>query len=327
MRKSISCSAPAKVILFGEHFVVGGQPALVTAVDRRAYVRCVERDEGILVRSGSSYIFRKNGRTVDYSSPADIVSLRPYSVMAETVLEDVGVEKGVEIVVESEIPRGAGLGSSAAVAVAGSKAILSLLNQEADLESVVRYAMKSEKIVHGRPSGIDIRVAASGGTILYSTPSDWRRLELGWSPRLIILDTGVRRPTGRVVRSVLSYARSEPYLFEELIQIYREVLSTSLEALNRGDLKTVGRCMDINHILLRALGVSSNVIERAIDFLRGLEVYGAKLTGAGLGGCVIAVMDEGRMDSALTHIRDMYNGSWLASTSCEGVRVERSGGA
>jgi mevalonate kinase len=319
--KPVKCSAPAKVILFGEHFVVGGRKAIVTAVDRRAAVRCTPRDKGILVRSGGSWALWDRGRVVGKADYSSVRSLKPYYVMAAEILGESGGDGGVEIEIQSDIPKGAGLGSSAAVAVAGVKALTTMLGIESSVQDVVRYAMICEKIVHGRPSGIDVHIAALGGTLIYGSVTEWEKIDV-MSPQILVVDTGGRRGTGRLVQSVQSFAQTSQEVFKELTLLYDQLLIESLDALKRGDLKAVGRCMNANQVLLRILGVSSNSLERAIASVLSRGVYGAKLTGAGGGGCVIAVGEREVMRQALEHIAAMYPGSWLANTSTEGVRLE-----
>ncbi|MEM3031691.1 MAG: mevalonate kinase [Nitrososphaerota archaeon] len=321
--RQVRSSAPAKVILFGEHFVVAGRPALVTAIDRRAYVTCSPRSRGILVRSGRSMVLWDRGRVVEGSSQV-VNSLRPYQVMARTILEEHGGVEGVELEIMSEIPRGAGLGSSASVAVASAKALTTMLGVDNSSEAVIRYAMTCEKMIHGRPSGIDVHIAAAGGTLLYRSSSDWTSFTHNISPGILVIDSGGRRGTGKMVESVQTFVRNKPAEFQELTHVYDELLKESIEAIEASNLRRVGMCMNINQMLLRLLGVSSNSIERAINSAISAGAYGAKLTGAGGGGCVIAVGEADVMRRAAEALAKKYAGSWLAAVAVEGVRVENA---
>ncbi len=321
MISTVRCTAPAKVILFGEHFVVGGKRAVVTAIDRRAEVKCSPRSRGILVRSGGGWVLSEGGRTVGFSDHSAVKSLRPYLVVASEIIGETGGENGAEIEIMSEIPRGAGLGSSAAVAVAAAKALTTMFGMDSSVEEVVRYGMISEKIVHGRPSGIDVHIAALGGTLLYRGVKDWQRLD-NVTPEVIVVDSGGRRATGRLVQNVQAFAKNNPDIFEDLSQLYDELLQESLRALKEENSREIGRCMNANQVLLRILGVSSNTIERAVTSVLSKGAYGAKLTGAGGNGCVIAVGEKEFMMRALKQVVEEFPGSWLARTSAEGVRVE-----
>lgn len=320
-RERAKASAPGKVILWGEHFVVYGSTAVVTAIDCRVDVVCSLIGEGVSIRSGRA-VCSKRGGVVRCSSSSAWRTLHPLMGLVEAMLSELGGADGVEVVISSDMPRGAGLGSSAAVSAATAKALSTLLGHELSPSDVKRWAMRAEQEIHGRPSGIDPHITTVGGTLTYRRPDTWESIELPSSLRLLVIDTGERRSTGKLVEKVSRFAAENREIFEELKAFYDELVKEALDTLKTLDLKRMGELMRLNQLLLRAVGVSTEDIERAVEVLQRSGAYGAKLTGAGGGGCVIAVAEDDELEKICERTSRAFPRVWVARCSEPGVRVE-----
>lgn len=299
-----AASAPGKVILFGEHFVVYGAPAIVSAIDLRAKATVSRADSGEMLLGG-----RK-------------VEGHPAVRAAEHVLKNCGLNWGVSIVIDSEIPPRVGLGSSASVSVATAASASILALGKIDLDLVGAAALEGERLVHVNPSGIDTSIALSGGSGLYRRYRGLSKIDVPIQ-RLLIIDTGKSRRTGDMVRRVREYAEKNKKRFEELLAAEEVLVEEVLDMFRSGDIEGVGRMMLRNQELLREIGVSSDEIEEAIRIVMREGAYGAKLTGAGGGGCVICLADERK----LGEIADAASKSFKVMTarlSAEGVREEKT---
>ncbi|MEM1508908.1 MAG: mevalonate kinase [Thermofilaceae archaeon] len=309
--------APGKVILVGEHFVVGGQPAIAAAVEIEARVKAEFIDkEGVNVSSMEygeaffSFEDEKNG------------PLYPVYVAAKEVLKITDKTKGLNLKIESSIPRAAGMGSSAAVAVATVAATAKLLGLELSLEKISEIAYRSETVVHGKPSGIDNTVSTYGGLIFYKKGMRFRQLSSNISSiRLVLADSGIERSTGAMVAKVLTLRDRYPHVLEHIYNAAGELAYSAKDALEQGDFFRVGQLMNINHGLLHAIGVSNNKLDLLVDAAREAGALGAKLTGAGGGGFVVALCwkeDAGRVADTL---KSMAKQVLVTGISRWGVRL------
>ncbi|MEM0443080.1 MAG: mevalonate kinase [Candidatus Caldarchaeum sp.] len=321
MKQKAAASAPGKVILFGEHFVVSGRPAVVTAINLRAKVEVVLENDKTIFRSRQSWSsWSRKGEPV-HPTPPKTSSFTPLYMMASKIMEDHGVSSCFRAEIYSDIPGGAGLGSSAAISTALARALSNLFGLNLSTQRLVEYAMVAEKEYHGRPSGIDPHASAYGGTLLYEGPGKFQPLQLGISPEMLVVFTGLKRKTSDMVDQVVKLASENRREFGELSSLYSEVFVRSVEALKSNNLELLGRLMTINHYLLRALGLSNEVVEKCVEDLLRTGVYGAKLTGAGGGGSVVAV-GRTNQEAAVFSLLSSYPKAWVVKTSCPGVRDE-----
>ncbi len=281
-------SAPGKVILFGEHFVVKGIPALAMAVNLRAEA-LVEEDQKGCYRVESSV---EKGELCG-DDPRPEPGAQAYAYLARRA----GL-KGASIALSSRIPPGAGLGSSAATSAAVAGASLFLVGRRGrELKEEARQlAMEGERVFHGKPSGVDVTVAVEGGLVAYRLPTDYRvlpppRLEGGV---LLLADTGVPRSTREAVMRVLERLERRKPVMETVYEAASVLTREAEKALTEGDLAAVGELMDIAQGLLSSIGVSFPQAEALIHEARRRGALGAKITGAGLGGSVIVLVEEDR---------------------------------
>jgi mevalonate kinase len=325
----VTASAPAKIILFGEHFVVYGEPAIVLAIDKRAYARVDQSDDKCLhVRSANLNLkgyFKDGVFKVEQGDMREAkMKFEPVRVAVEKVLAAYKEQIGLDIEINSTVPVGAGLGSSAAVVAAVTEAASALLNVKMTKEDVFRVALEAERVVHGTASGVDPAIATFGGTLLFQTDTGFKPLEVKTEVPLVIGDTGVERSTKIQVEKVKAIAENYPQIMELMKKTAREIVLRAMDAFKHNDLKALGDLMNVNHALLYGIGVSDESLEWLINAAKKAGAYGAKLTGAGGGGCMIALANEGKLQDVFDAMMRAGGRPFMAKKTDEGVRIERT---
>jgi len=320
-----SASAPGKVILFGEHFVVYDEPAVVMAVDLRVNVSVEEvQERGVFVESQDlsvSGTFIKDLFTPKIGGMNARTTLEPIHLAVKAVSKQRKLKGGLYVKVKSEIPVAAGLGSSAAVAVATVAAVAKVLEIDLSREEISQLAYGAEEYVHGKPSGVDQTISTFGGVITYRSTQGFSPLKTSTSIPLVIGNTGQKRSTGELVSLVRGRMERFPEVMNPIIQAGGNLTLSAIEALRKGDLYSLGELMNTNHGLLSSIGVSNDMLDRLVNAARKAGALGSKLTGAGGGGCMIALADRSKIDKVAEAI-DKAGGSALrAYESSKGVET------
>jgi len=323
-------SAPGKVYLFGEHAVVYGEPAVPCAIERRAWVTVEQREDSRLRVHADDLSL--NGFTVEYSGATGET---PDVDVAESLIQaamgyvDAAVrqardaadapEAGFDITIESDIPLGAGLGSSAAVTVAGIDAATRELGVTLDPEEIADRAFQAEyEVQDGQASRADTFCSAMGGAVRVEG-DDCRAVDAPELPIIVGFDGGAG-DTGELVAGVRELR--DAYGFAaDTVEAIGDVVREGERALADGDVERLGELMDFNHGLLEALGVSSRSLDNMVWAARDAGAYGAKLTGAGGGGCIVALDDSEETETALRFTPGCEE-TFRAGLDREGVRVE-----
>jgi mevalonate kinase len=298
MTKS-KASAPAKVILFGEHFVVYGNPAILASINRRIAVSARTTSENrVVIRSdiGVAGEYSDSGfRTIEGGIEAK-ATLDPLHSAIRQVLSARGKKTGIEIDVTSTVPPGIGLGSSAAACVATVAAVNTLFQKKPSRQRICEMAIESERIVHRNSSGADCYVSTFGGLIHYSR-SKFKKVQAKGPLALVIASTGVRHSTGDLVAGVKKFSDRNELLFEDMAVRAAAICAQAQAAMASGRRDRVGELMIENQAILRRLGVSHYKVDDLIDICAKAGALGSKITGAGGGGAVIALAAS-RQDSA-----------------------------
>ncbi|MEO8841546.1 MAG: mevalonate kinase [Kofleriaceae bacterium] len=292
----MSFNGLGKIILLGEHAVVYGYPALAAALDRGVSVGAVPTPAGGTLRVDIPSWNVK--LTVDDDHPL----ASALAAIADTL--EIG-RPTVTLVGEAQIPPGAGLGASAAFAVAIARALIDFRDQRiaasggaampATLGEVTAAANASEALIHGKASGVDVALAASGGIGVFRKASGLRPIQT--SLRVLIGPSGAQRSTATMVERVAHACASQaddPRLHE--LGALTDHGTTSLLA---GDHFALGAAMNRAHALLGELGVSTPLLDGLCEAARRVGAYGAKLTGAGGGGAVIAIAPRDKESDVL----------------------------
>ena len=280
--------ASGKVILFGEHAVVYGRPAIavpVTQVQAQAQVERAPHGQGITIVAAD---LNRSYRLLD--APRD----DPLRAIVLSTMGHIGVggRQNLTVTVRSTIPIARGLGSGAAVSTAVARALLQHFDRWLSSRAISDLVFEVEKIHHGTPSGIDNTVIAFEKPVYFVKG---REMEVFWVRRpftLLIGDTGVVSPTKDVVGGVRRAYEEAPDRYESLFDEIGAVAEAGRQAIQQGKVEEIGRLMDENHRLLQDLGVSSPELDRLVDAARQAGALGAKLSGAGRGGNMIALVDE-----------------------------------
>ncbi|MFA4661619.1 mevalonate kinase [Pyrococcus kukulkanii] len=327
----VLASAPAKIILFGEHSVVYGKPAIAAAINLRTYVEAeLRRDDRIRIEAhdikvpGLTVSFSENEIYFesDYGKAAEVLSYVRQAI--ELAMEEAGVRKGINVSITSQIPVGAGLGSSAAVAVATIGAVSKLLGLELTREEVAKLGHKVELLVQGASSGIDPTVSAIGG-FLYYEKGNFEHLPFMELP-IVVGYTGSSGSTKELVAMVRRRYESMPELIVpilnamgKLVKKAKEVITSELDEEEK--FAKLGELMNINHGLLDALGVSTKKLSELVYAARTAGALGAKITGAGGGGCMYALA-PGKQREVATAITIAGGTPMITEISREGLRIE-----
>jgi mevalonate kinase len=305
------CSAPGKMILFGEHAVVFGKPALALAIDLR-----------ITSSVKHSHQYSVNGHPMR----------KKYHAYISAALDEAWNGPPIDLETDSEIPSGSGLGSSAAVTVS-CIAAMTVSRGKLDHEKIAQKAFDVENSVQGSASPTDTSTSTHGYGVLV-TPDKmpdllWTisRGERSWNihhcdvPQLgfVVGYTGIHAATGPLVTKVKKLVDSNDDAKKAVSRI-GEIVLDGVDSIRRGDKVTLGRLMDEDHELLNSLGVGHPSLDRLVDACRPTS-FGTKLTGAGGGGSMIALTDDPTKTAKA--IADAGGTPIIVEVGCEGVRVER----
>lgn len=291
-------SAPAKVVLFGEHFVVYGSPAILGSIDRRIRVSAqIIRPTQIIIRSdtgfSASFTVNKLDECGTNLSEAQKFTYPLYFATHDVISGSLNakVKLGVEIDIHSDIPYGIGLGSSAASCVATVAAVGSLfLNR--DRHWIFTRAHRAERLIHKSSSGGDCYVSTFGGLIYYIRNGKNRKIKTRRSVSLILVNTGIKHSTKALVSLVENFRNQNTSLFDDLANSATHICDQAALALTEDNPVKLGRLMSRNHRLLETLGVSTVETDNLVRYCLDSGAYGAKLTGAGGGGSVIALVPD-----------------------------------
>jgi mevalonate kinase len=276
-----SATAEGKVILLGEHAVVYGHPAIVTALDQGARATATRSSGSSLVLAGSRFLPGQGDVGTAFNELLQVLKVRDVQIEAELA-----------------IPAGLGLGASAALGVAIARALLQLdgsiserpQGDPSDLE--LRAAQAWETVFHGTPSGIDVAAASLGGCFSFTRSEGPAPIHVPHALTLAVGIVGPKVSTKVMVNGVAERRRADPNRVDRSLERIRTLVETARQAIETGDRARLGRAMNDNQVELGRLGLSTEALEHACEVARTHGALGAKLTGKGGGGCVVALCAE-----------------------------------
>ncbi len=291
--------APGKVILFGEHAVVYGRPAIAVPVTRvRAEATVASGTPG----AGLSIHAPDLGRTISLAAaPAD----EPLAAIVRVTLDALGVTPPPDwvVTVRSSIPIAAGMGSGTAVSAAIARALADAAGRDLALPVLSDLVYQIEGLHHGSPSGVDNTVVCYGRPVYFVRGQPPQLLRIAQSFWLVIGDTGVPSSTREAVARVRRAWEADRARLESLFDGVAALVERAREAIEAGRVEVLGTLMDENHALLCEMGVSSPELDRLVSAAREHGAAGAKLAGAGRGGNMIALVPPERARSVADALR------------------------
>ena len=285
--KSVA-SAPAKIILFGEHFVVHGTKAILAAIDKRVTVTSsFTENKTIKVNSELGTL------EVSMSSSHEEVKneFRPFIFLANRMINSHQDVNGLEITIDSDIPIGVGLGSSSACCVAAAASISGLF-KELSSEEILNLSIDAEKTIFPNTSGADCTVCTYGGMIEY--PSI-KKIDNTFDLNLLIANSMIPHNTKNSVEKVNKFKKNDEERFSQLCDLENGLIDEVIVAMKNNDATTFGLKMSENQKYLEEIQVSNDTLRNMINSLKEISL-GTKITGAGDGGCIIALIKDENMD-------------------------------
>ena len=283
-KHSTTAMAHGKVILLGEHAVVYGKPAIAVPIKNAVVAEVTDTDHAPEIKVPAWDIDDKleESNSIWWSAIQEVFKTLEIA------------DQKFAVHVKPNIPAAMGLGGSAAIAVAIVRAVSKHFKLELNNDEVNRLAFLCEKAAHGTPSGIDNTIATFGTPLIYQSGEQPRmeELELPGPLNLVIGVSDHPSLTVDMVSGVRERWRRNPELYDSLFENFGQVTESGIEAIRRGDYRALGHMMTINHGLLSAIQVSSPELDRMVQIARDHGATGAKLTGAGGGGSIIALFED-----------------------------------
>ena len=310
-------SAPGKLILFGEHFVVYGLPAIATAIEARTVAEVHRAEEfSVLDNRPETPGYKKE----KYDQQSDSI---------RRMLKVMGLEgKKVRIVLSGDLIAASGVGASGA----SCTAIAAALNEEfglgMDRHEINDVAYEGEKGYHGVPSGIDNCCSTYGGFLhfrkdLKTGKSVIRQLHSKPPLSIVVGNTGLISNTTKVVGDVKAKREKDPEKFQKIFDNYSKIAEEATVSVEKGDLVKIGLLMNMNHLLLEEIGVSCDELEELVDLASRNGALGAKLTGTGRGGLMVALVTGETGGKVASAIKKAGFHSEMTKIGAEGVKVIR----
>ena len=285
--KSIA-SAPGKIILFGEHFVVHGTKAILAAIDKRVTVTSTfTENKTIKVNSQLGTI-----EVLISSSHEEVKSeFRPFVYLANKIINSEQNASGLEITIDSDIPIGVGLGSSSACCVAATASISELFNKLSS-EKILKMSIEAEKTIFPDTSGADCTVCTYGGMIEYPSVE---KIDNIFDLNLLIANSMIPHNTKNSVEKVNKFKENDEERFSQLCDLETKLIDEVITAMKNNDATTFGLKMSENQKYLEEIQISNDTLRDMISSLKEISL-GTKITGAGDGGCIIALVKDENMD-------------------------------
>ena len=308
-------SAPGKVILFGEHFVVYGVKAILCSINKRISATSQFLDERkVKIRS----VLGEAELSIDslHNSNLSVTRfMKPFFYIVKKALEEHRKNKGIEIVIESQIPAGIGLGSSSAACVAVTASVNGLFERLSKPE-LVKRAIEAERFIFREMSGADTSVSTFGGLMLYDPNSCFQKISSKNDLDLVIANSSQVHNTQEIVTRVRAFKEKNHDFFNQMCKKEDEIVKEALFAIRKNDLNMFGLLMSKNQDLLQKIKVSTKKINLLVREAKKTS-YGAKITGAGGGGCIVSLVDNSNSAATINNLKKI--------TDCFPVKVDYQG--
>lgn len=315
--KSIA-SAPGKIILFGEHFLVYGIKGILCSIDKRITATSQILDEKVVRVKSSLGNSEMNLDSLNLEK-VPLKFMKPFFYVAKKAIEENSIKSGIEIILESQIPPGVGLGSSSAACVAATASVNGLF-EKLSKNDIAVTALEAERTIFEKNSGADSSVSTFGGLMSYDLKNGFQNIQSRDNLSFIISDSAQVHDTREVVRQVQNFKEKNTEIFKKLCEREVEIVNSAIMALEENNLNKLGSLMLQNHDLLRQIGVSTEKIDLIVGEAKK-TAYGSKITGAGGGGCSISLVDDSNMKDTMDILNKLSN-CFVAKVDYNGLQYE-----
>jgi mevalonate kinase len=319
----VTISAPGKLLLLGDHAVVYGYPCIVTAVDRRIQAIVATTEEPFFQLVASDVKINQYKKSMSEIGMGDIphdVKFAEFAV--KNFIEAFPFSGGISVQTGAQFSKSVGFGSSAATVVSILAALVKLFHSSISEKQLLSLAKKTVLDVQQIGSGFDVAAALYGGTIEYTTNGEVvEPLSIEPIP-LVVGYTGIKADTATLARAVAQKREKEQVKVDRIFEAIGKLVVEAKMKMIDGDWERVGRLMDFNQDYLRDLGVSSGVLESLISAAKKAGAWGAKLSGAGGGDCMIAVAPSDKKEAIRKAVADAGGTVMDVTPGEQGVRAE-----
>lgn len=321
--RTTTYASPGKLMLLGEHAVVYNLPCVVTAVDQRMRATVEITDDRAFSLDAPEVNVSGYQKQMDELGKGDVPKGAKFvELAAKNFVETFSFVGGIKITTSSDFSSQFGFGSSSASIACVLKALSEISGKRLDNQKLFDLAYRTVLDVQGKGSGFDVAAAIWGGTLYFVTGGKTiEPLKIKDMP-LVIGYTGVKADTVTIMDEVSKKMSAQPERVERIYDAISKLVEDAKVKMLEGDWERVGKLMDFNQEYLRDLGVSSEKLEALISAAKGAGAYGAKLSGAGRGDCMIALVPPTKRKAVEDAIAQVGGQVIHITSGAEGVRVE-----
>ena len=322
MTKTITASAPGKLMLYGEHAVVYGSPCIVTAVDQRVRVSVEPNGEGEIHVCSPNVGLDEYHKKISRLGKDDLPkSMAFVEMLIKRFYDKYQIKNGIRVSTESDFSTQFGFGSSAAVVAGLTLALAKYFEKEMLKKDIFERAYQAVLEVQGVGSGFDVAASVYGGTLYYVTPGKIiEEIYQGDLP-MVVGYTGIKADTPTLIRQVAELKRKEGW-GEAVFGDIGDLVNKAKIVFEKKDFGQLGKLMNKNQKLLTTLNVSCIELDKMIKAAKDAGADGAKLSGAGGGDCMVAMVSEKNREEVIEAIQQA-RGFWMnVATGAPGVRLE-----
>jgi mevalonate kinase len=319
----ITASAPGKLILFGEHAVVYGHPCIVTAVDQRLYVSVKKNGVNVFHLEAPDLGLSAYSKTIDDLGKKELPkSVRFIEHLYKRFLQKYPQDRGIIVTTKSDFSSNFGFGSSSAVTVAFAKALTKLYGIDFNNQELFELCYQAVLDVQGVGSGFDLAAAIWGGTLYYVSPAKVVAPMAIDSIPLVVGYTGIKADTPTLIRMLQTKKIESPEVIDSIFAQIELITVQAKEAITNSDWQSVGQLMQQNQRLLKELQVSSVELDALITASQEAGSWGAKLSGAGGGDCMVAIVSPNTENEVKQAINYAKGEVMNVALHANGVRIE-----
>lgn len=326
LNNSITVSAPGKLMLLGEHAVVYGRPCIVTAVNQRMKATVELINEPILQLNAPDVQMENYTKPMNQLGQDEIPKGAKFVEIAiknfTHTRSHLAKLNGIKVTTKSEFSSQFGFGSSSASTVCVIKALSELTKKKLSNKQIFDLAYKTVLDIQGKGSGFDVAAAVYGGTLYFVIGGKViEPLKINALP-LIVGYSGIKTDTVTLINEVAQKATKYPWVIDNIYDAIGELVKKAKQAILSKNWLSLGELMNFNEGYLAALGVEDQKLADMIYAAREAGAYGAKLSGAGIGDCMIAIATQDKRKAIANAIAKAGGQVIEIDTNAEGVKIE-----